>query len=164
MAPRSGKLLVIAVVLLHSVLIAAYTFPRNMVPERLHLIGQWYSRPLFHQYWKLFAPDPPLCSCALEARVAQGTWQSIDRGPQSYLQRRSVQSLARYVQAEVHSGDTVPDAILLSAMRANFLYSSDGTGRETEAPRKEFHLVEQCIADPLRPSERGIRITQLHER
>ena len=66
------------------------------------------------------------------------------------------------MQFEVHSGETVPDAILLSAMRANFLYSSDGTGSEAEAPRSEFRLVEHCITDPLRPSEREIRVTQLH--
>lgn len=164
MAPRSGKVLVIGVVLFHSVLIAAYTFPRDLVPERLHGIGQWYARPLFHQSWKLFAPEPPLCSCALEARVAEGTWQRIDGGTENYLQRRSVQSLARYVQVEVHSSDTVPNAILLSAMHANFLQGSKDTGREAGSLRTEFRLVERCIADPLRPAERGIRITQLHQR
>ncbi len=159
MGLRSGKLLVIAVVLLHSVLIAGYTFPTSLVPERLQILGQWYARPLFHQVWKLFAPDPPLCSCVLEARVGQGAWQHIDRIPQSYLQRRSVQNLARYVQAEVHSGDTVPDAVLLRAMRSNFFHSS-----EAEPLAPEFRLVEHCITDPLRPSERELRITQLRER
>ncbi len=161
MAPRSGKLLVVAVVLLHSVLIAAYTFPTSLVPERLQILGQWYARPLFHQVWQLFAPDPPICSCSLEARIEQGAWQAIGRDPQSYVQRRTVQNLTRHVQSEVHSGDTVPNAILLQAMITHVLYSGDGTGVE-EAPSPEFRLVEHCITDPLRPSEREIRVTQLH--
>jgi hypothetical protein len=158
MTLRFGKGIVIAVVLSHTLLLAAYTFPEGLVPERFRVIGQWYARPLFHQQWKLFAPDPPLCSCVLEGRFGQGPWSSIDRGPDSYLQRRTVQNLARHVQAEVQRGDTIPDSHLVEAMRMNILFSSFAPG---EGPIPEFRLVERCIADPGYPKDRMIRITQL---
>jgi len=162
MAIRPGKVIVVAaVVLLHTLLLAAYTFPETVVPERFRVVGQWYARPLFHQQWKLFAPDPPLCSCVLEGRFGQAAWFSIDRGPDTYLQRRTVQNLARHVQAEVQLGHTVLDPHLVQAMHVNILYSDDGPGRGVKLPIPEFRLVELCITDPLRPAERTERITQL---
>jgi len=157
-----GKSIVVAVVLLHTMLLAAYTFPEQFVPEKLRITGQWYARPLFHQQWKLFAPDPPLCSCMLEARYGEGQWHSIDRGPDSYMQRRTVQNLARHIQAEVHQGDTVPDPLLVKAMRMNIQYSNDAALRGAALPDPEFRLVEQCIIDPKRPLERIERISKLH--
>lgn len=163
MTVRKGRASVVAAVLLHTLLLAAYTFPEQFVPEQARVIGQWYARPLFHQQWKLFAPDPPQCSCELEVRFGQGaSWSSIDRGPDTYLQRRTVQNLARHVQAEVHQGDTVPDPLLVKAMRMNIQYSNDATLRGAAAPDPEFRLVEQCITDPQRPLERSERITHLH--
>jgi hypothetical protein len=162
MTPRFGKGIVIAVVLLHTLLLAAYTFPEGFVPERFRLIGQWYDRPLFHQQWKLFAPDPPLCSCVLEGRFGQGEWSSIDCGPDSYLQRRTVQNLARHVQAEVQRGDTILDHHLVQAIRMNVLSSNYEPGRGNEVPEPEFRLVEQCIIDTEQPMVRMERITHLH--
>lgn len=157
-----SKAIVVAVVLLHTLLLAAYTFPQQFVPEQARMLGQWYARPLFHQQWKLFAPDPPLCSCELQVRHGQGAWSSIDRGPDTYLQRRTVQNLARHVQAEVDQGDTVPDPLLVKAMRMNIQYSNDAAIRGAALPDAEFRLVEQCITDPQRPLERSERITPLH--
>jgi len=162
MTPRFGKGIVIAVVLSHTVLLAAYTFPEALVAERFRLIGQWYARPLFHQQWKLFAPDPPPCSCVLEGRFGQGEWSSIGRGPDSYLQRRTVQNLARHVQSEVQRGDTIPDHHLVQAMRMNVLSGIYEPGRGYEVPVPEFRLVEQCIIDPEQPKVRMERIKHLH--
>jgi len=156
------KAIVVAVVLLHTVLLTAYTFPEQFVPEKLRITGQWYARPLFHQQWRLFAPDPPLCSCELEVRYGQGEWSAIDRRLDTYLQRRMVQNLARHVQAEVHQGDTVPDPLLVKAMRMNIQYSNDAALRGAALPAPEFRLVEQCIIDPQRPLERIERISRLH--
>lgn len=164
MVPRSKKLLVLAVVLLHSVLIAAYTFPEALVPERARLWGQWYARPLFHQRWELFAPDPPLCSCALEARMEHAAWQALDPDPRNYLQRRKVQNLARHVQFALHSGDTLSNAVLSSALRMNFRPSATVTGAKADASRAEFRLVEHCVTDPQQPDQRTARVSPLGSR
>ncbi|MBK7947114.1 MAG: hypothetical protein IPJ85_18210 [Flavobacteriales bacterium] len=70
------KRILIGVVLAHTLLIAFYTFPHQLVPERLRIIGQFYARPLFHQQWRLFAPDPPLCDCKVEVKVGEEGWRS----------------------------------------------------------------------------------------
>jgi hypothetical protein len=162
MTLRFGKGIVIAVVLLHTLLLAVYTFPESFVTERFRMVGQWYARPLFHQQWKLFAPDPPPCSCVLEGRFGQGEWSAIDRGPDNYLQRRSLQNLARHVQAEVQRGDTIADQHLLQAMRMNILYGSYEPGGGYDVPVPEFRLVEQCVIIPAQPLRRTMRITHLH--
>lgn len=152
---------VIVIVVLHVVIAGAYTFPRNLVPGPLAAWAQMLVPPLFHQQWKLFAPDPPLCSCVLEGRFVQGQWSSIDHGPDTYLQRRTMQSLARHVQAEVQQGDTIPDPHLVQAMRMNILAGYSGSGRGQIAPDPEFRLVERCIIDPRQPKDRMVRITRL---
>ncbi len=155
------KQIVIAIVVLHTALIACYTFPGTLVPEKLRIIGQFYARPLFHQQWLLFAPDPPLCSCQVEAKWGTRSWGSIERGENSYLQRRVAQAIARHVQAEVHAGDTIPATQLIGAMRSMALYSEYEPGEGRTPPAVEFRLVEQCVTDPSRPMLREEQITQL---
>ncbi len=159
---RRKKILFISMITLHSLLLACYTFPRAWVPEKLRVIGQFYARPLFHQQWLLFAPDPPMCSCGLEAKWGTRPWASIDRGPSGYLKRRTVQALARHVQSEVHAGDTIPAKELVHAMRAMALYSEFEPGEGRSLPRVEFRLVESCATDPGRPAQREERVTHLH--
>jgi hypothetical protein len=55
--------IVLAVV--HIAILAAYTFPARIVPVRAKYWSQAYARVLFHQDWRLFAPDPPECACDL---------------------------------------------------------------------------------------------------
>ncbi len=157
-----GKRIAIVVVVVHTALLACYTFPSALVPEKLRVLGQFYARPLFHQQWLLFAPDPPLCSCQLQAQWGTRPWSSIDRGPASYLQRRTVQALARHVQAEVHAGDTIPAIELVQAMRSMAHYSEFESGEGRTPPTVQFRLVEQCVVDPARPSQREEHITNLH--
>ncbi len=152
------RLLVILVVAMHTLLLVCYTFPSRWVPERVRILGQFYARPLFHQQWLLFAPDPPPCSCELQVRTGSGAWASLveDRG---YLARRSAQALARHVQGEVHQGSNVPSRPLLRAMH---LIAQQRFG--AAAYRCTFRLLERCIVAPDRPTERMERITLLQER
>lgn len=150
-----------AAAIAHTLLVACYTFPEAMVPERMRVLGQLYARPLFHQQWRLFAPDPPLCSCMLQWSAQGSAWRSIDHGPDTYLQRRTVQAIARHVQAEVHAGDTVPAEPLLRAMRGMVYQGAFDTGRDRHLPKLDFRLVEQCVSDPRSPRHREERITLL---
>lgn len=159
---RRKKFFFVAFVVAHSALLACYTFPRVLVPEKLRVLGQLYARPLFHQQWLLFAPDPPSCSCVLQAKWGTYPWGSIDHGPDSYMQRRTIQALARHIQSEVHAGDTIPTIELVQAMRALALYSEFEPGEGRSAPQAEFRLVERCVTDPTRPAQREERITHLH--
>jgi hypothetical protein len=153
---RNLSLSIPLIVGVHTLLLACYVFPASLVHERLQAWGQAYARPFFHQQWRLFAPDPPLCSCGVEVGLPGGDWRPIDAPFNHYLQRRQAQGIARYVQAEVHRGDTVPDPALVQAMRSMVR----DIGREV--PDLRFRLVEQCVEDPQRPMLRTRRITRLH--
>ncbi|HRD51496.1 MAG TPA: hypothetical protein PKY96_02500 [Flavobacteriales bacterium] len=151
--------ILIGIVLTHMLLLALYTFPHQLVPERLRIIGQLYARPLFHQQWRLFAPDPPLCACQIESSSG-GAWSNIDRGPDHYLERRTVQSIARHVQAEVQDGRTAPAPELVRAMRSMCLHNDEWRAGYP-VPEFRFRLVEHCVADAQQPGLRDVRITEL---
>lgn len=152
---------VVIVVAVHTAMLACYTFPAQLVPEQLRVMGQLYARPLFHQQWLLFAPDPPLCSCEVQAKWGSRPWGSIERGENSYLQRRVAQAIARHVQAAVQHGEVSPPRELLGPMRAMALYSEFEPGEGRKPPVVEFRLVQHCVIDPARPQERAERITLL---
>ncbi len=149
MTPRIARLSIIACVALHTLMLAAYSFPQAMVPERLRVIGQWYARPVFHQQWKLFAPDPPRCACALQVRSGEGEWRDVEHGAQHYLERRMARSLCRYIQT--HGEHSVPGA------RAVVVALTHAARPEASA----FRIVEHCVTDPWRPADRSTRITPL---
>ena len=155
------KRIVLALVALHTALLACYTFPEALVPEKLRVLGQLYARPLFHQQWRLFAPDPPLCDCCLQWSTAASGWHDLRYGNEDYLHRRTLQSLARHVQAEVQSGDTVPAPQLVRAMRGIVYHGSFDPGRGRVMPELRFRLVERCVIDPSAPAIRAERVTLL---
>lgn len=148
----------IVLVLFHISLLAAYTLPERLVPAHIRVISGHWVRPLFHQDWKLFAPDPPVCSCELQYRAPGQHWASIDRGPYTWLQRRSVRALAGYVQAGVREGRRTPVPELVSAMHA-MVY--EGGASVHEAPVLRFRLVERCADDVRDPAIRSERVTLL---
>ncbi|MBK8227217.1 MAG: hypothetical protein IPK70_08570 [Flavobacteriales bacterium] len=158
---RSGKRVVVGFLAMHTLLLACYTFPERLVPERLRVIGQFYARPLFHQQWRLFAPDPPLCSCRIEYSVG-GSWFSIFRGTDHYLQRRAAQTIAHHVQAEAHKGRRSPAPQLMRAMRTMALHGYEWRAGYA-VPTFQFRLVEHCVSDIHRPWLRNERITNLAE-
>lgn len=141
-------MLVVAVVLLHTLLLAAYTFPEELVPERVRVIGQWYARPVFHQRWKLFAPDPPLCSCALERSEDAISWQPVANSGMHYLEQRIVQNHCLWLSEGLPGTEQ-------QALPALQRFTEDVTSTT------RFRLVEECITDPVRPSERSTHIKPL---
>jgi len=151
------KGILIGIAAAHTLLLALYTFPHQLVPERLRIIGQLYARPLFHQQWRLFAPDPPLCDCRLQVKVGEEEWRSLLRQDDGYLDRRMVQTIARNVQRAVAEG-AVPDQPTLQAMRAMVRDIS------REQPNLRFRLVERCVVDAEEPDQRVERITEIEAR
>lgn len=140
---------VIALAALHLALLMAYSFPDRIVPEKLRMIAQLYVRPLFHQQWKLFAPDPPMCSCAIERSIDRVEWQPIETD--HYLEDRIAQNLARHAQRALRSGNV--DPLLIDALRK--------AARNETAQAVLFRLKEQCVIDPQHPADRELRFTPI---
>jgi len=161
---KSSRRFVIGAVALHTLLLACYTFPEQLVPERLRVMGQFYARPVFHQQWRLFAPDPPLCDCRIQWSTAAMPWRDVEYRPGTYLQRRTLQSLARHIQAEVNADDTVPALELTRSLRGIVYHASFDPGRGHEMPALSFRLVERCVSDAHAPTVRAERITLLDTR
>lgn len=155
MEARTKHLIVIGLVALHVIMLAAYTLPSQFVPDKLHVLSVRYVRPLFHQQWHLFAPDPPLCSCALEVEDLSGEWHPLVHATFDPLPRRMARHLAEYVQDGVAEGDHRPLPILQQAIRSMV---RDSAG---ETDSLQFRLVEECVQDPHRPKDRKTRITLL---
>lgn len=161
MRPIRRRTLALTFVGAHIALVACYTFPRALVPERLRVIAQLYARPLFHQQWSLFAPDPPLCSCEVQVRRGAYAWRPIGQGSDGHMRRRVVRSVAYHVQAGVLAGDTVPSVGIVRAMRSLAPHGDNGPVEARTASHPEFRLVEHCVTDPARPAQRVERITHL---
>jgi len=155
MGARTKHLIVIGLVALHVFMLAAYTLPSAYVPGKLHVLSVRYVRPLFHQQWHLFAPDPPLCSCALEVQVISGEWHPLVNASLDPLPRRMARHLAEYVQDGVAEGEHRPLPILQQAIRSMV---HDIT---VETDSLQFRLVEECVQDPDLPKDRKTRITML---
>ncbi|MDQ3102083.1 MAG: DUF5819 family protein [Bacteroidota bacterium] len=135
----------------HLTLVMAYAFPGRIVPAKVRAIAGAYVRPLFHQEWKLFAPDPPLCSCELQWSTTGTEWRSI--GTDHYLEERMAQNLARYAQASLTTTDQASLPQLIEALGEMV---ADGT---TTDPI--FRIVEECVIDARDPAKREIKITPI---
>lgn len=130
-----AKWSVVLMVTVHMLMLCGHTFPRSMVPEKLWYWSMAYARPLFHQKWELFAPDPPQCSAAIEC----GTKRD------HYLIDRIERNIAFHAAAAIRSeGEIAPP--ILGAMR------KAGCGDE---------LLMQCAIDPRSPTARSITRIQL---
>lgn len=113
---RSGmKKAVLFLVGLHLVLLAAYTFPDAWVPTRLRYWSQAYARVLFHQDWRLFAPDPPACGCSLEFYTSDSRgWLRVEDLHDHVVWSRMCANACRFAEASALPGDTiarVPEAL-----------------------------------------------------
>lgn len=108
----------VVLVAFHLFLLACYTLPPGFVPARPRYWSQAYARVLFHQDWRLFAPDPPACPCSLEVRTGpDGTWRSISTIHPHFIWRRMSTNACRYVEASIRGQDTtvvVPIALSVS--------------------------------------------------
>lgn len=92
----------------HTALLLAYTLPADWVPLRLRYWSQAYCRVLFHQDWRLFAPDPPECGCSIEVKPApEAEWLRLSDVHDHPVWRRMSANACRFVEASRHDGDTV---------------------------------------------------------
>lgn len=151
MSSRTAGSLVILLVATHVGLALAYTLPRGMVPERAYHWSVRYMRPLFHQQWNLFAPDPPACECRVQVALRDGSWRAIVPDDRHYLVHRMARPLADHLHERIMQGDTVVLPVLSGALRGLVR----DIGREVPEPR--FRLVERCIL-PGHPGRRSERV------
>ncbi len=152
---KQQRRLVALLVAGHTLLVLAYTLPGSMVPARIQALGLRYTRPLFHQQWLLFAPDPPLCSCQVQVGLPDGTWRPVISDDAHYLKHRMARPLADHVQEQVLAGNTVLLPILEKALR-NMVRD---IGQEVDG--LQFRLVQHCVTDREHPELREQRVTLL---
>lgn len=155
MSTHSARVLVVLVVAAHLALLLAYTLPRSFVPDRARMWSMHHVRPLFHQQWNLFAPDPSICACRVEVDLPDGSWRPVIPDDRHYLLRRMARPLAELIRSGMQHGDAVLRPELASALRG----LTRDIGRE--APGLRFRLVQRCIIDPAVPVERAEIITPL---
>lgn len=64
-------------VAVHFTATLVYTVPDVPIDPRIQHRAAMYMKPMFHQGWKLFAPDVPTCSPIMHFRVYEdGHWSS----------------------------------------------------------------------------------------
>lgn len=155
MSSRGARSLVVFVVAIHVAFLLAYTLPACFVPQRLQAWSTRIVRPLFHQRWNLFAPDPSPCHCQVEVALGDADWRPLIPGDRHYLLRRMDRPLAELIRSDVQHGDTLLRPILADAVR--------GLARDIarDAGPLRYRLVQHCIIDPERPADRATRITRL---
>lgn len=149
-----GRVLVIMIVAGHLTFVLAYTLPTRWVPDRLHGWSQHYVRPLFHQRWNLFAPDPAACELRLEVGLPDRTWRPLLPEDRPYLMRRMARPLAQMVSGDLRSGRVV-DPLLARSVH--------GLARDIgrEVPDLRFRLVERCVLFPSEPARRSLNSVPL---
>lgn len=90
----------ISIALGHVLLIMSYTMPKEVVPIRLRYWSQAYARVLFHQDWRLFAPDPPDCGCSIAIlQDADGEPHLLEDLHRSFVWKRMAANVCRYAEA-----------------------------------------------------------------
>ena len=156
MSPFAQRCTVITLVAVHTLLLAAYTMPERYVPDRLLQFSRVLVRPLFHQEWHLFSPDPPTCSCELDVAVDGTHIAPVLPGDAHYLRKRMARHLADHIGESITPEHPVPIPILQEAMRS----MARDIARDTDG--LQFRLIQHCATDPARPAEREERITPLN--
>jgi len=155
MSPRGTRVVVVSIVTIHVAMLLAYTLPSGFIPKRVAQWSQRYVRPVFHQQWMLFAPDPPNCACRIEVNRADGSWEPIEEPNSHYLIGRMARPLADHVNDRMLSGDTVVMPLLAHAIQ-NMACEEDAN----EAPLR-YRLVRKCVVDPAHPEVRSAEFIEL---
>lgn len=107
----NAKWLVVAIVVGHMSLLAAYTLPAEWVPTRVRYWSQAYSRVLFHQDWRLFAPDPPPCGCTIQVKGSDDTaWMKLAEAHSHVVWDRMCSNACRYAEVGLGANDSVVKA------------------------------------------------------
>lgn len=131
----------------HTLLLACYTLPAPWVPVRLRFWSQAYARVLFHQDWRLFAPDPPACGCTIEVRPSpEAQWQALGAAHPHFVWSRMCANACRFAEAAYHPGDT---AIIAPPALTRSLEAMAG-----DLPRKgplRFRVRRACATEEVVP-------------
>ncbi|QQR85460.1 MAG: hypothetical protein IPJ76_12680 [Flavobacteriales bacterium] len=108
-----ARIIAFGFVAVHAVLLVAYTFPAEQVPVRLRFWSQAYARVLFHQDWRLFAPDPPACGCTLQVKgTDDGAWTDLSDQSRHFIWQRMCANACRYAEAGLAPGASTVNAPL----------------------------------------------------
>lgn len=139
---RAAVWLMLAV---HVLLLLCYTFPQEWVPTRQRFWSQAYARLVFHQDWRLFAPDPPSCTCAIEVRPeADSAWLPLSDVHDHFIWRRMAANACRFTEASFTEGDTI--------VRAPFALTASLERMAEDLPRKGpllFRWRSGCLQEPV---------------
>ena len=124
----------ICIALAHTLLLAAYTLPPEAVPVRARYWSQAYARVLFHQDWRLFAPDPPACGCSIEVTGVPGfPMVRLEDMHQGFIWERMAANACRYAETAYDAERDLiiaPDALQHSLLEM--------TGRD---PRSDGSII-----------------------
>ncbi len=145
------RILLYGLVFMHIMLLACYTLPQQWIPGGMEKLAQLYVRPLFHQQWRLFAPDPPLCAAEVQVSADGTTWEALHAEPDHYLEQRIIRNIAFHVSHAVHADEGIHPVL------KETLYRACGTAMDPAA--MSYRLMEWCVLDPAKPQERTLRIT-----
>lgn len=155
MSSRGTRVVVVSIVTIHVAMLLAYTLPSGFVPKKVVQWSQRYVRPVFHQQWMLFAPDPPNCACSIEVNRADGIWEPIEEPNSHYLIGRMARPLADHVDERILRGDTLVMPVLAKAIRN----MAEGTAVNEDPSR--YRLNRQCITEPSHPEARSTEFIDL---
>ena len=143
--------MVVAVVVGHMTLLAAYTLPAEWVPTRLRYWSQAYARVLFHQDWRLFAPDPPPCGCIIQVKGAEDAqWVDLDLLHSHFLWDRMCSNACRYAEIGLDTNDNVVKAPIALTVSLEQM---------TESIPRKGSLEARLRRDGARPQYVGIELT-----
>jgi hypothetical protein len=91
------------------------------VPVRVRYWSQAYCRVLFHQDWRLFAPDPPACAASIVVKPGpEEPWKDLGDAHDHFIWQRMCANAARFAEASRRNDrDTVqvPGALSISLER-----------------------------------------------
>ena len=124
----------------HVLLLASYTMPQDVVPTRVRYWSQAYARVLFHQDWRLFAPDPPACGCSIMVRDPRANdpsgLEDLHRG---FIWKRMASNACRYAEASCDRGRG--DVVVGEVLRNSLLGM---TGIDPRSDSSRMHVLRSC--------------------
>lgn len=106
----------IGLAVVHTLVLAAYTMPGGMLPDRFRYWAQAYAGVLFHQDWRLFAPDPPACACSLLVTHPGEGPEPLADAHDHFIWRRMSANACRFVEATVANGVGPMPAVLARSL------------------------------------------------
>lgn len=100
----------------HTLVLAAYTMPGALLPDRLRFWAQAYAGVLFHQDWRLFAPDPPACGCSLLVAHKGAGPEPLADAHDHFIWRRMTANACRFAEASMTNSDGPMPVVLARSL------------------------------------------------